>query len=106
MNRGFMRLVRADTEFVCPHCRRYEFPAIASTHRSPTAARNDPRLPTFRLGAPLCWSGGGESVVFGALISAPDGFERGLRVSLVLAAAVALVAALAATRMAAARHGA
>ncbi|WP_433517796.1 MFS transporter [Nonomuraea sp. CA-143628] len=38
--------------------------------------------------------------VFGALISAPAGFEYGLRVSLALAAAVALAAALVASRMA------
>ncbi|MFD7504293.1 MFS transporter [Streptomyces sp. NPDC059850] len=43
--------------------------------------------------------------VFGALISAPDGFEYGLRASLLLTAAVALVAALAAIRMTSARHG-
>ncbi len=44
--------------------------------------------------------------VFGALISAPAGFGHGLRISLALAAAVALLAALAATRMATARRGA
>jgi EmrB/QacA subfamily drug resistance transporter len=44
--------------------------------------------------------------VFGALISAPAGFEYGLRVSLALAAAVALAAALAATRMATTRRAA
>ncbi|MER6982887.1 MFS transporter, partial [Streptomyces carpinensis] len=37
--------------------------------------------------------------VFGALISAPAGFEHGLRVSLALAAAVTLSAALATTRI-------
>ncbi|MGW0209759.1 hypothetical protein ACWDZ8_29580 [Streptomyces sp. NPDC003233] len=36
----------------------------------------------------------------------PAGLEHGLRVSLALAAAVTLVAALAATRMDTARHGA
>jgi sugar phosphate permease len=41
--------------------------------------------------------------VFGALISASAGFEHGLRVSLTLAAAVALIAALAATGTAVAR---
>ncbi|MFC9506177.1 MFS transporter [Streptomyces sp. NPDC057002] len=43
--------------------------------------------------------------VFGALLSASAGFEHGLRVSLLLAAAVALVAALAAPRMGTARRG-
>ncbi|MEW2417525.1 MFS transporter [Streptomyces sp. NPDC046866] len=43
--------------------------------------------------------------VFGALISGTAGFQHGLRLSLALAAAVALGAALAATRMAAARRG-
>ncbi|MFF3915249.1 MFS transporter [Streptomyces sp. NPDC001852] len=42
--------------------------------------------------------------VFGALISSTSGFQHGLRISLTLAALVALAAALAATRMAAARH--
>ncbi|GAA1156609.1 hypothetical protein GCM10009654_10560 [Streptomyces hebeiensis] len=47
--------------------------------------------------------------VFGALISAPAGFGHGLRISLAPAAAIALLAALAAldaTWMAPARHGA
>ncbi|MER7795585.1 MFS transporter [Streptomyces sp. NPDC097640] len=43
--------------------------------------------------------------VFGALLSASGGFEHGLRISLLLAAAVALVAALAAPRMGTARRG-
>ncbi|MFJ8028509.1 MFS transporter [Streptomyces sp. NPDC096311] len=43
--------------------------------------------------------------VFGALLSASAGFEHGLRISLLLAAAVALAAALAAPRMGAARRG-
>ncbi|MET8982618.1 MFS transporter [Streptomyces sp. NPDC004539] len=43
--------------------------------------------------------------VFGALLSASAGFEHGLRISLLLAAAVALAAALAAPRMSAARRG-
>ncbi|MFJ4122164.1 MFS transporter [[Kitasatospora] papulosa] len=42
--------------------------------------------------------------VFGALISMPAGFQHGLRISLVLAAAVGLAAAVAATRMAAAHR--
>lgn len=40
--------------------------------------------------------------VFGALISTPAGFRQGLRISLALAATIALLAALAAPRMAAA----
>ncbi|PWI05095.1 MFS transporter [Streptomyces sp. NWU339] len=44
--------------------------------------------------------------VFGALISGTAGFQHGLRISLTLAAVVALAAALAAPRMAAARHSA
>ncbi|NUR04526.1 MAG: MFS transporter [Streptomyces sp.] len=43
--------------------------------------------------------------VFGALISASGGFEHGLRISLALAAGVALIAALAATRMTGAPRG-
>ncbi|MEW2403604.1 MFS transporter [Streptomyces sp. NPDC046862] len=39
--------------------------------------------------------------VFGALISTPAGFQQGLRISLALAAGIALLAALAAPRMAA-----
>lgn len=42
--------------------------------------------------------------VFGALISAPAGFQHGLRVSLALAAAIALLAALATPRLGAAPH--
>ncbi|MCC5480553.1 DHA2 family efflux MFS transporter permease subunit [Streptomyces barringtoniae] len=42
--------------------------------------------------------------VFGALISGTAGFQHGLRISLTLAAVIALAAALAATRMAAAWH--
>ncbi|MER8001636.1 MFS transporter [Streptomyces sp. NPDC095613] len=42
--------------------------------------------------------------VFGALISAPAGFQHGLRVSLVLTAVIALLAALAAGRLGAARR--
>ncbi|WP_050800198.1 MFS transporter [Streptomyces himastatinicus] len=43
--------------------------------------------------------------VFGALLSDSAGFEHGLRLSLLLAAAVALAAALAASRMGATRRG-
>ncbi|MFE2992010.1 MFS transporter [Streptomyces sp. NPDC059262] len=42
--------------------------------------------------------------VFGALISAPDGFQHGLRVSLTLTAVIALLAALSTPRMGAARR--
>jgi sugar phosphate permease len=42
--------------------------------------------------------------VFGALISAPAGFQHGLRLSLALAAVIGLAAAVAATRMAASRR--
>ncbi|MFF2249765.1 MFS transporter [Streptomyces sp. NPDC058142] len=44
--------------------------------------------------------------VFGALISAPAGFQHGLRISLALATAIALLAALAATRIGTTRHSA
>ncbi|UXY17757.1 DHA2 family efflux MFS transporter permease subunit [Streptomyces cynarae] len=43
--------------------------------------------------------------VFGALISARAGFQHGLRISLALAAAITLLAALAAPRMGTARRG-
>ncbi|MCX5323455.1 MFS transporter [Streptomyces sp. NBC_00120] len=42
--------------------------------------------------------------VFGALICAPAGFQHGLRVSLAMAAAIALLAALTTPRMGAARR--
>jgi sugar phosphate permease len=42
--------------------------------------------------------------VFGALISAPAGFQHGLRVSLTMAAVIALLAALTTPRMGAARR--